>query len=1048
MQCMIEFHPRSTGPLDRHPPTAEGSTVRNFRTRSARAAACLAGTLAVAIAVVAILATPASLLAQDPGRLSGVVTGEEGQPLLAVQVSVLGTRLGTLTDEGGRYTIVGVPAGTSVVRAQRIGYQPLEQSVTIASGQSATMDFRLAAAPTALTKQVVVGYTTQQRRDVSDATAGVTAEDIDDQKVATVEEALRGRIAGVQIAASGEPGRAAEVIIRGQAFMGNPSPLYVVDGMYMRQNPNLNPDDIESIEVLKDASAAAQYGAQAANGVVVIRTRTGRQGPNNQITVRSYYGYQEVPDRVEMMNTTQWAAINRMAYLNAGLTPIEASANPPGFSTDWQDAVFQRGAIQDHNLSVGGGSETARYFVSGGYLKQDGTIIQTNFNRYSFRLNSDIKRGRLTFGENLALSTTERRGLNDFPLIDVVRMLPTIPVYDPNNESGYGYGDGDNPTFGTNPVGLQELRDNRFRSHQVIGTAFAEVGLPASLRYRFNLGVNFENFNQRDFFHRGVIRLGNPALPARLTDISDNSTSLLFENLLMYDNAFSNAMHRISAVAGYTEQKQDYKRLSAYREGYTIEDLQEIDAGATAGLNNAGFSTENALRAYLVRANYALLDRYLFTASVRRDGSSRFGPSNRWANFAAGSVGWVMSSESFYQSLPVLRAANYLKLRASYGELGNQDIGNYQYAAPVNTNLNYLFGGVVSSGATQLSLASPNIKWQSNKQSNFGVDFGILDDRVTVTADYFRATSDGLLVSAPLPWSLGASGSPVVNAGSIRNSGFELAATHKYDRGAFNLNSSFSLTSTRNKVLSLGNGGQPIMVRGVARTEVGHPLGSYYVFKTDGIFQSAAEVTAHGVQPGAQPGDVRFVDINGDGVLNDDDRFFAGSAVPNYTFGLFFDGAFRAFDFGLNLRGSQGGEVFNVARWWTDRMDDNSNYRAGLQPWTPENRSTTTPRAVIGPPGASNGRYNSDRWIESSSFVRIQNVVLGYSIPGMVLERTPLRGAETRVYLNIQNLHTFSDFSNWDPETLGFGDPLARGLDDGGIYPNPRTVSFGIDFKF
>lgn len=1046
----MRFHPpvrRTVTPLN-----AEGSTVRQFHRRFLETISRVTAMLAV---IAAIAITPATLAAQD-GRLTGIIFGDGGQPLPDVQVSLVGTRFGTVTNEAGRYNLIGVTPGNYVLRAQRIGYRPMEQPVSVTADATTTLDLSLTIAPTALTKQVVVGYTTQQRRDVSDAVSGVSAEDIEDQKVATVDEALRGRIAGVQVAASGEPGRPAEVIIRGQAFMGNSAPLYVVDGMYLRQNPNLNPDDIESIEILKDASAAAQFGAQAANGVVVIRTRRGRPASANQVEVRSYYGYQEVPKKVDMMNTTQWAAINRQAYINAGQTPIGASQTPPNFSTNWQDAVFQRGAIQDHNLSVGGGSENAHYLVSGGYLKQDGTIIETGFDRFSFRLNSDIRRARVTVGENMALSSTNRRGLSDFPLIDVLRMLPTIRVKDAAHIGGFGYGDAANLTFGTNPVGLQESRDNVLRSQQVIGTAFADVALPANFHYRFNIGLNFENFTQHDFRHQAILRMDSQLDSARLTELADNSTSLLYENLLMYDNSFRNAAHRISAVLGYTEQEQQYRRLSAFRQGYSLEDLQEINAGKTYGLNNAGFSSRSALKGTLFRANYALMDRYLATVSLRRDGSSRFGPSNRYANFSALSLGWVTSSEPFYQRIPLVGKANYLKIRGSYGELGNQDIGDYAFEAPINTNINYLFDDtsstgrrtVVNNGAIQLSLASPNIKWQSNKQYNFGTDWGLLGDRLTVTTDLYQATSEGLLVSAPLPWSLGASGSPVVNAGSIRNTGLEIAATHHLDFRTLRLNTGASFNRTRNTVLSLGNGGQPIMARGVARTEPGYPIGTFYVFKTDGIFQNAAEVTAHGVQPTAQPGDVRFVDINKDGVLNDDDRYRAGSAIPDFTYGFFFDGNVGAFDFGLNIRGSHGAEIFNVARWWTDRMDDNSNYRAGLVPWTPTNKSTTTPRAVIGAAGASNGRYNSDRWIEDGSYVRIQNLVFGYTLPANLAQRAGMPGGRTRVYMNIQNLATFSDFSNWDPETLGFGDPLARGIDDGGIYPNPRTVSFGIDLRF
>jgi TonB-linked SusC/RagA family outer membrane protein len=1045
------------------PLTAEGNIVTQSLSHPARAVTRLVAMLVQSCALAAGLALiPLPLAAQD-GRITGTVTGEAGQPLPNANVTIPATRLGAVTGDDGRYTITGVPAGTHQVRAQRIGYAPQTQPVTVAAGDVARGDFRLAPLPTSLSAQVVVGYTTQQRRDISDAVASTTGEELRDAKVATVEEALRGRLPGVQVAASGEPGRPAQVIIRGQAFVsGSISPLYVVDGMYMQQNPNINPDDIESIEVLKDASAAAQYGAQAANGVIVIRTKHGRPGAN-RIEVHSYYGYQDVPKRIDMMNTAEWAALTNQATQNS-LDPndvIPSAVTPPSTNTDWQDAVFGRGAITDHNLSVSGGTQTANYLISGGWLRQEGVILETNFERYSFRVNSEATRGRLTFGENVALSNARQRGLNGFPLIDVLRMPPTIPVLDPTTSSGFGIGSDATPTFGTNPVGAQERRDNLGRSNQVIGTGYAQVNLFSQLRYRFNLGVNYEDFRREDFVLRGILRFRGPLDPARLTNTQNTAQSLLFENLLTYENTFRTD-HRLSAVAGITEQKQTRDTLVAYREGYTDEDLRTIDAGSTNNLNNHGGRVESALRAYLLRANYSFRDRYLLTGSVRRDGSSRFGPSNRYADFAAASVGWVMSEEPFYSSAPLLGShVGYLKLRASYGVLGNQDIGDYRFAAPINQNLNYLFGNsIVTSGATQLSLANPNIKWQSNKQMNIGLDLGMLGDRLTATADFYRSTSDGLLVSAPIPWSLGADPNaiPVVNAGSIRNRGLELGLTHRLDRDRFQLNTSANLTTTKNKVLSLGNGGQPIFTRTVARTTVGRPIGEFYVLKTQGIFQSAADVLAHTttlsngtvkvIQPNAKPGDIRYADLNGDGVINADDRYAAGSGNPDFTYGMFFDGKFRQLDFGVGLRGSHGAEIFNVARYWTDRMDDLSNYRADLKPWTPTNPSNTTPRAVFGTEGADNAQFASDRWIEDGSFLRIQNVRLGYTLPETFSRLLGSPDAQPRIYVNIQNLYTFTDFSNWDPETLGFGDALARGIDDGTIYPNVRTVTFGLDLRF
>lgn len=1018
------------------------------------------------IAVVLLLA-PALAAAQGTERITGLVATDQGIPIPGAQVVVQGTTLGAHTGDDGRYVIANVPSGTHTLRAQRIGYAPQTQTITVAAGQSATADFRLTAVATTLTTQVVVGYTTQLRRDVSDAVSSVSADDIADQMVATVEEGLRGRVPGVQINASGEPGRPAQVIVRGQNFLGNPTPLYVVDGMYLRQNPNLNPADIESMEVLKDASAAAQYGSQAANGVIVIRTRRGRAADNNRVNVRSYYGFQEIPKRIDMMSAREWAAIQKTAYENANLpvpSGVTAALGGSGPDTDWQEAVFDRGLIQDHNLAVSGGKANASYLITGGFFDQKGSIVETDFRRYNVRVNSDITFGRFTIGENVALSRATRQGLSGFPLIDVVRMLPSIPVRDPNNPSGYGYGSGANPTFGTNPLGLLERRPRTERSNQVIGSAFGEVRILPYLKYRLNLGLNYEAYGRTEFNSIAQIRQGSPNQWAELTEIRNNFTSLLAENLLTFDNEFG-TMHRVSAVAGYAEQRDDADDISAYRRGFSDENLRTINAGAESDLSNSGTTRRTVLQSWLFRANYTLLDRYLFTGSVRRDGSSRFGPNNRWGTFTAASVGWVMSEEAFFRSIPVLGGADFLKLRLSTGTLGNQDIGDYRYSVPLDQNrLGYPIGGEVQPGATQLSLANPDIKWQENQTDNIGLDLAMLDDRFTVTADAYRSTSKGLLVTAPLPWSLGigedVGRSPVVNAGSMRNTGFELGVTYRWlapDEDGLQINTTATLTTTRNKVLSLGNGGQPLFDQtGAARTAVGSPIGTFYLVRTAGIFQTPQEVLAHTtrlsngdvrvIQPNAQPGDIRYVDANGDGRINDDDRVEVGNGTPKYSYGLFFDGGYGRFDFGVNLRGAGGFKIFNVARYWTDRMDDPSNFRAGLQPWTPQNRSTTTPRALAA--GNDNTRFLSDRWIEDGDYLRIQNIVVGYRLPpSLTMRLGGGRDLESRVFLNVQNVHTFTDFSNWDPETLGFGNPLGRGIDDGRIYPNPRTVSLGIDVR-
>jgi TonB-linked SusC/RagA family outer membrane protein len=1004
---------------------------------------------------------------QGTARITGRVTGDAGVPLVGAQIALQGTSYGAVAGDDGRYTISGVPAGTYTLRVQRIGYAPTTRAITLADGQAQTVDVQLTATATQLTAVAVVGYTTEQRRDITGAVSTVTASEIQDQKVATLEEALRGRTPGVQIAASGQPGRPASIVVRGQNGFGNPSPLYVVDGMYIgQQNPNINPDDIASINILKDASAAAQYGAQASNGVIVITTRRGQSGPN-RFALNTYYGFQQIPKTIPLMSASEFQEVFKQAYANAKQTPPAGITQPATTSTDWQDALFQNGAIQNYNLSASGGTTSASYLLSGSVLDQKGTVMATNFRRYSLRVNSEASRSRVTVGEALAISQSNQRafpngifGGQALPLVDVVSLLPTIPVRDPNNPGGWGYGSDANPNYGVNPVAVLTGNSNKTRSNQVLGTAYGDVRLIGNLHYRLNLGLDYNDLQHTVWTSANQVRYLTPVLTgASLFQEAPTSQQLLYENLLNYDGTFGDGAHRVSAVAGQTSQNNTYQQLSAFRQGFTNEQLQQLNAGSTTGFTNGGFFTPFRNNSLLARVTYSFRDRYLLTGSTRRDCSTRFSPGNRCGVFGAGSVGWVASEEGFWHSIPLLGGADFFKVRASTGVLGDQNIGDLRYFVPVSQNINYVSNGptgatVIAGGATQTQLANTDLRWQRNRSTDAGIDIGLFDNKLSLTADYYVNNADQLLVNLPLPGSLASASDPAVNAGKVRNTGFELGATHHYDRGAFNLNTTFNLTTTSNKVVSLGNGGQPISagLSGVARTAVGHPIGAFYVKQTCGIFQSAADVAAHKAQPNAQPGDLCFVDQPDstgavDNRINDNDRIFIGSPTPKFTTGLFFDSKWHALDVGLNLRGAFGGKIYNAVKLATERTTGLSNLRAGYNPWTPTNTSTSTPRAVFG--DAVNGDPSSDRWLEKGDFVRIQNVVVGLSLPDRLLRSTGLGSVNSpRVYVNLQNLYTFTKYSGYDPEVLGFGNPLARGIDDGLIYPNPRTITLGLDVRF
>ena len=1016
-------------------------------------------------------------LAQQ-GSVIGRVIDEGGAPLSGAQVVVENTRLGGLSNAEGRYTILNVPVGTVTVRVIRLGYTDVTRSVTVREGAAAVADFQLKSQAIALQELVVVGYTTQTQRSVSGSVTSLQTASLTARKVTSLEDAIKGRAPGVTMITSGNPGQAAQVNIRGQNFLANVQPLYIVDGMYMQQNPNLNPNDVASIQILKDASAASQYGAQAANGVVVITTKKGAAGRGNQMQLHSYYGWQKFGNRPELMNAKEWAAVTKMAFENAKAQDPNSAAVPQGIldvlsgknttDTDWQAALMRNGAIQDHALSMSGGNESANYYLSGGFSKQIGTIINTSFNRYTLRANSQMTHGRLTVGENLSVARSDRRLMPSGALNQATRLVPAIPVRDTLNNAtgGWGYGSPAIPTFGSNPVGTLTLNENTIQSNELVGTVFGQFSLLQDFNYRLNVGFNNNTSYNHNFVKKGVTIQNTPLGLASLTATTTRFQSLLVENLLSLNRRFG--PHHVNATGGYTAQNTQIDMTQAYRQGFADENLQQINAG-TLNLNNAGSLNQSVLHSLLTRVAYDYSGRYVAEFSARRDGSSRFGSKNRWGNFFAGSLGWVVSDEGFFQNIPLLGRANFLKLRGSYGTLGNQDFSNYQYAASIAANQSYMFGGQVATGGIQTSLANEDIKWQENTMQNYGFDMNLLHNALSFTFDYYRSRSDDLLVQAPLPYSIGSATAPYVNAGSVQNTGMELSATHKWQRGDFQLNTTANATSTRNKVLSLGNGAQPIYGGGsggatggadnVARTAVGQPMGQFWVRHMIGVFQTADDVAAYKnskgkvIQPNARPGDPKWADINDDGTIDANDRSAAGDPWPEWEFGLFMDGSYRSWSFSVGVHSAIGFEIFNSIRYAGDRGDDVNNITKGYTPWTPENHSTTTPRIVYGALGADIGRVDSDRWVESGDYLKVQNIQVGYELPLRYFEKLGLNASRANLYVNLQNPFTLTKYKGYDPEFVGNGGTdasytLARGVDQGMVYPNPRTLTFGVDISF
>lgn len=981
--------------------------------------------------------------AQDAGQISvsGKVTAQEDNaPLPGVNVVIQGTTQGTVTDIDGNYTIQ-VPGEEAILVFSSIGFETTE----IVVGARTTINVSLETDTETLSEVVVVGYGTQQKRDLTGAVSVVEPEEIMKKQATTVAEALQGQAAGVNIRGGGQPGSEARIQIRGLKNLQGTNPLYVIDGLITTANRDFNPNDIESVQILKDASAAAIYGSRAANGVIIITTKKGREGPM-QINFSAKSSLQTIP-RYDLADTEEFARLNFMAYDNAGVPrqDLDLSVN-----TDWQDEAFQTGNIQDYNISFSGGSESGSYYVSGNYFGNKGTIIGTDFDRLSLRVNTQASKGIFSIGENIAVSNAVSDDMfEDFPgspIFGVYRMLPTIPVYDPDNPGGYGYGDEDKArTFGTNPVARADLENRTNENFRVRGNLWTELQFIPSLKYRLNLGYETSN-DHHDFLRKeGNWTLNQPLDPPFVHENRARYESKLVENTLSFNEIFGK--HVFNVVVGQTYQQEDYAQIWG-----TKRNILENPAGGYYDVldqgnepQTGGFEHTTVLLSYLGRLEYNFADKYLFNAVFRRDGSSRLGDDYKWGNFPSLSVAWRISEENFFD----LPWVSDLKLRASYGKLGSGNIDPYEFIPIINTFSTIAIGEDqhIESGAIQVNLSNTDLKWETLTQKDIGLDVSFLNNKLTVTADYFDAETEDVLFRYPILITSGSSVSPVVNGATIKNTGFEFSASYREAGKALNYYANVHLSTLHNEVVELGYGLNRTF-SGNTVTELGEPVGMWYVLETDGLFQSEEEVNSHQneegviIQPTAQPGDIRFKDNNGDGQITNDDKAIVGSPWPDVELGLNLGASYKNFELSMNWFGSFGATVYNGPRSGMDRFDDNSNYRSGVQPWTPENPNTDFPRIIYAT--TLNARGDTDRWLEDGTFVRLKYIGLAYSIPDAIVEKIGFSNA--RISISGQNLITFTEYLGLDPEFQN-NNIFQRGVDFGS-FPNLKSYSLGIQFGF
>lgn len=978
-------------------------------------------------------------------EVKGKVTdGEYNDVLPGVSVTIKGTSRGVITDIQGDYALK-VDNGQTLI----FSFLGLKTQEILYSGQS-EINVVMQDASHELEEMVVIGYQTVKKADLTGAVSVVNLKNLKNKTITgTVGDAL-GNLPGLNVRTAGSPGSEGKVVIRGAGTFGNSDPLYIVDGIASGANRDFNFNDIESIQVLKDASAAAIYGSRAGNGVIIITTKQGAEG-KMKIDASSQTTVQWLP-RYNLANRDQWIALNDYAFYNSK----RVSANHYDANTDWQDEVFKTGIVQDQNLAVSGGGKESKYFLSGNYQSNSGTTKGADSERVTFRANSSASRNfgeHVIFrvGENMSLSYFKVNELNTNPIIDVYRMLPTIPVYDENNYGGYGFGNGTRDvTFGVNPLAKEKYEDTKNSNLRLRGNVFTELEVFKSLKYRMNLGFDFSNDKYQYLRKEGSWSYNQPKEPSALNKFLAQSKGTVFDNTLEYNKNFG--AHSLSAILGTSYSSFNYERLAGTKSGvlsnsYNGQYYDQLNA-ALLDPKVVGFKDLEKLFSIFGRVNYNYNQRYLLSFTMRRDESSKFAPEHNTGYFPSISGGWRISEESFFKSSLI----DDLKLRANYGVLGTSNIGYWDWVELINAFPQAVFGdNQVVNGMTQTTLKNVDLKWEKMTQVNVGFDITMLKNRLMMSFDYFNKTTKDVLTPMQITASTGhKGGAPFVNAATLKNSGFEISATWNDKIGQdFNYSVNINGSYLKNKIKKFGEG-QDRYVTALTQSIVGHTIGDWYLVKTDGIFHTAEEaaayktadgkpITINGVIP--QAGDVKYVDYNGDGQITDADKQYCGSSMPKYQLGMNLAFEYKNFDLQLQFAGSFGHKVYNGPRSTMDYFADNSGYRADYDPWTPDNIYAKDPRPIYS--DSRNVIGYQDRWLENGNYFRMKQASIGYNIPKSILKNV---FSSARVYVNGQNLLTFTSYSGLDPEFLN-GDVWARSF-DGGAFPNPMGVTFGAQVSF
>ncbi len=1021
--------------------------------------------------------------------VTGKVVDISGKPLPGVSISVKNLKGGTTTDEAGNFSIKVSDKNTILVFSF-VGYEAVERVV----GENSILNISLSPADKGMNEVVVIGYGDQQKRDVTGSISSVSAEKIANMPVAGLDQALSGQLAGVQVQqTSGAPGGNINVRIRGSGSIGaGNEPLYVVDGYPGITDLNaIDPNDIESIDVLKDASAAAIYGSRGANGVVIVTTKRGKAG-KTKFSVNAYSGLQQVINEVKVMNAQEYADHAVLArnngYADVGgnidLRRVKNSQRPGlhrihpfflendstaktnlGKGTDWQDEIFRMAPVNNFQISATGGNEKVRYSITGGYFSQQGILIESGFKRFTSRINLDAElSNKLKVGINLAPSYTSRDVVNaddtwsrNGIILSALSISPILPVLDSN---GIYVNQDNDITSGTglngmrNPVGIARLLEQSGSGFTSTGNIYLDYKIINGLSLRTSFGANVNNTLFREFSPSTLARPGAlaPSIP-----VASSSTGFRLDwvntNTATYTGTFGEK-HHLTALLGNEVQKTSSRNTSLDGTNFPTDAAPYLSAAGIITSGSDGIS-EFSLISYFGRITYNFDRKYLVTVNVRSDGSSRFGPNNKWGTFPSASVGWQVSDEPFMERIPVIRD---LKLRASYGLGGNNNIGNYAFRSLLGNNDNYSFGtglGTQVTGLAPNNLSNPDLKWERSQQLDLGIDLGLFANRIFLVVDYYDKETKDLLLNVNIPRLTGYT-SVLQNIGAVRNYGLELSLNTKNFVNKFVWNTDFNISFNNNKVLALGPGGAPIR-RGTSQItdshiiEVGKPLGNFYGYIVEGVFNTQGEIDkspqwATGNK--ARPGDYKFKDVNGDGVINSFDRTVIGNAFPEFTYGITNSFNYNNFDLSILLQGSQGNEVINGTRRFLTTTGVGTNQLSVVKDgWkSPEQPGNGLARPWSGTGSNNNNANMNSKWMEDGSYLSIRNISFGYQLPKKLLSKLSLQSL--RLYTTVQNAYMFTKYLGYNPDVSFDGRSILNPGVDYGTYPLARTVSLGLNVGF